>query len=281
MEVNISLTPQQYTVSQSQNFIIKFYWFEKNRTFEIPKKDFQQAPNDKYQYTFKLPSIVKGKYRFHASGSITSYNLKLVYNNDTIFESTAHVNNHTFEIIEQNSSALDNEPTSTYSTIYINTQQFMKDEQQHRTRITMKSIKRWNYYWYNLHYFSKNYYPDKPTIQDKQQVRDLIHIMSTTGIPCPRCKAHFNLYLQKNRIEDSLISSYALSLFFYNLHNDVNRRNGKRIFSIQESHNKYIKSTTFENDLSKKCKPLFQCFIDNECHKFPLYLNNNSNFENF
>lgn len=267
MEVLISLTPQQYASSQQSNFIIKFFWYEKNRTFEIPKSCFTHNYSSKYQYHFKLPSIVKGKYRFHASGSISEYTLKLTYSGYTLYNSSTQHKNHTFKILENIQNG-----NKTYSIHHFPLDMFLKEEKAQRTQITKRSMKRWNYYWYNLHYFSLNYYPNNPTPQNKQQVCDLVKVMSTTGIPCPRCKAHFNQYIHNHPIENSYGSAMDLFKYFVELHNDVNKRNGKQIFSLENAITKYNKSIEYENELHTMCKPLYQCFIDGDTDKFPAYL---------
>lgn len=274
MEVYISLTPEQYKTSQISNFIIKFYWFEKNRTFEISKLNFTHNPSSEYQYYYKLPSIVKGKYRFYATGSITNYNLKLKYGEKIIYESKniiSHKNtkHHTIEIIECNNK--------TYSTKPLKQFQFIQDENQQRQKIILQSIKRWNYYWYNLHYFSLNYYPTNPTIQDKEQIRNLIKVMSTTGIQCPRCKAHFNQYIRTHPIEtEALPSRSKLFEYFVNLHNDVNKRNNKTIFTNTKAIEKYKKCVEFEKMLTNICKPLYVCFNEGNTWQFPDILQNSN-----
>jgi hypothetical protein len=271
MEVFVTLTPDQYKISQASNFIIKFYWFEKNRTFEIPKLNFTHSPTSEYQYYFKLPSIIEGNYRFHATGSITNYNLKLIYNEEIIYESkntTTHKNvrDHTFQIIE--TITINNDKK--YSTQIIPQTQFIKDEQIHRNKIISRSIKRWNYYWYNLHYFSLNYYPENPTRQDMEQIRQLISVMSTTGIPCPRCKGHFNQYIRAHPIEtEALPSRCKLFEYFVNLHNDVNKRNHKSTFTNAQAMEKYSKCKEFENTLTSICKPLYVCFNEGKSSLFP------------
>ena len=55
-----------------------------------------------------------------------------------------------------------------------------------------------NFYWYNLHYFFKNYYPKNPSDNDKNQVRNLFNHMRGRGILCSRCRRHFNEYLNKH-----------------------------------------------------------------------------------
>lgn len=264
------------------SFVIKFYWFEKNRVFEINKNDFQiilknflnnNSTINKYQYYFKLPSIVEGKYRFFSSGSpaFSLFNLKLIYNNSIIYESDRILENHTFSINKQ----LTNKGIE-YTTTIIDPVKFMKDEKTHRIEIITRSIKRWNYYWYNIHYFLNNYYPLVPLEYDKTQVLKLINVMSSTGIPCVHCRQHFKSYLQINPINQYLSSRESLKKYFIDLHNDINKRNKKNVFSYEGAEKKYKKNEEFEIELKKISVPLFVCYLEGRIEQFPNILLNYS-----
>jgi hypothetical protein len=269
MEVYISLTHDQYKASLSSNFIIKFYWFEKNRTFEINKSNFTHNPSSEYQYYYKLPSIVKGKYRFFATGSISLFHLKLVYKNDVILESKKNnetpCNNHFFSILENKLNG-----NAFYTTHPIPAQQFIHDEQKQRRIVTTRALKRWNYYWYNIHYFTFNYYPTNPSDCDKQQIIHLIRVMATNGIPCEICKNHFRKYIYENPIDDFLINNIHLSKYFVQLHNHVNKTNNKPIFSFQNALDMYKKTNEFENKLKSVCKPMYLFFNEANLKSFPI-----------
>jgi hypothetical protein len=66
--------------------------------------------------------------------------------------------------------------------------------------------------------------------------------------------------------------------YFVDLHNDVNKRNGKTIFSIDNAYTKYKLSTQFEQLLQTKCKPLYQCFIDGNAKQFTYELLDHNKF---
>jgi hypothetical protein len=44
------------------------------------------------------------------------------------------------------------------------------------------------------------------------------------SLPCPLCKKHFSTYFSNNRVE---INRDSLRTWLYNLHNEINQRNGK------------------------------------------------------
>ena len=54
----------------------------------------------------------------------------------------------------------------------------------------------WSFYWYHLHYLSIKY-PDNPTLDEKQEVINLINKMSEDGISCSICREHFKSFVNK------------------------------------------------------------------------------------
>lgn len=95
-------------------------------------------------------------------------------------------------------------------------------------------ITQWNTYWYYLHWLCYNY-PKNPTKDDKQQIIDLVTKMRTTGIKCEKCRSHFDAWLKKKDIKPFLDSQEKLFDYFFTLHNDVNERNKKKIFTLDEA----------------------------------------------
>lgn len=261
MEIHVSVP----STTPIPTFTLHFYWFEKNRIIEMPSSQFKPVTNeiqDEYNVYFKLPNIIPDKYRFYMTGSIRDFKMKLVYKSIVIYTSPMAIHNHTFQMYKYND-------TSQYYVVNIPLQQFLHEEQTHKQNIYARAMRRWNYYWFNLHYFAHNYYPDVPSDTDTQQVRQLIQKMASNGIPCPRCKAHFNAYIKQHPIEPFLNSNTQLSTYLLQLHNDVNKRNHKRIFTIEEANAKYQKSNDFETKLSSICKPLYACFLDGQAQLFP------------
>ena len=99
-------------------------------------------------------------------------------------------------------------------------------------------ILQWNVYWYYLHWLTFNY-PENPTKEDEEQIIDLVTKMRTSGIRCGKCRGHFDEWLNKNDIKPSLKSKDKLFEYFFILHNDVNERNNKKIFTLEEAINLY------------------------------------------
>lgn len=92
----------------------------------------------------------------------------------------------------------------------------------------------WNTYWYYLHWLCYNY-PNNPTEEDKNQIIDLVTDMRNDGIKCGKCRGHFDEWLNKNDINPYLESQDKLFDYFFTLHNDVNKRNEKKLFTKDEA----------------------------------------------
>lgn len=99
-------------------------------------------------------------------------------------------------------------------------------------------ILQWNVYWFYLHWLTYNY-PNTPTNDDEKQIIDLVTKMRTSGIKCGKCRNHFDDWLNKNDITSSLKSKNKLFEYFFKLHNDVNERNNKKIFTLNEAIDLY------------------------------------------
>jgi len=101
------------------------------------------------------------------------------------------------------------------------------------------SIKFWHLYWNSLHYLSYNY-PDNPSDENKNQIINLVNKMKKNGIACSLCRGHFNKWCINNDIQKYVNNKNNLISFFINLHNDVNLRNKKKIFSRDEVNKIYL-----------------------------------------
>lgn len=57
-----------------------------------------------------------------------------------------------------------------------------------------------------------------------------------TGIPCPDCSAHFNSWMNSHPMRASLIPNAGADhgKWFLDLHNDVNRRTGKPVWTLAQ-----------------------------------------------
>ena len=86
--------------------------------------------------------------------------------------------------------------------------------------------------WTFLHTITLNY-PNNPSEDDKQNHKDFFHNLKNV-IPCPNCKEHYNINLQKYPIDINLESKEKLVKWLINIHNEVNIKNNKKVYSYDE-----------------------------------------------
>lgn len=94
--------------------------------------------------------------------------------------------------------------------------------------------------WKVLHVFSFNY-GDNPDSEDKRSMYNFLH--SVKGIiPCIVCKKHYeeSLHYNARSVNSSVFDNrYNLSKYIVNLHNQVNKRNGKEIWTYERALRNY------------------------------------------
>ena len=92
-----------------------------------------------------------------------------------------------------------------------------------------------------------------------------------TNIPCEICANHFREYTAKKPIEDHIKTKESAFKYFFDLHNDVNVRNKKKIFLHKIATRIYNSSSTqikedFEIDILKLIE-------NNKIHTIPTLMN--------
>ena len=91
--------------------------------------------------------------------------------------------------------------------------------------------------WTFLHTVTYNY-PENPTEDDKRNFYNFFDSLQNV-LPCEKCKEHYKQNIQKYDLKNSLGSREDLVKWLIDLHNDVNRDNGKPVWSYSEVYNKY------------------------------------------
>lgn len=91
------------------------------------------------------------------------------------------------------------------------------------------------------------YYPDKPTQQQQQLMIQFIHSLGEF-FPCHNCARHLRQYIKQHPIQCD--SKQSLSLWFCNMHNDVNKRLNKPLYDCNDLERQY-----YDND-GKPCLDL-------------------------
>lgn len=94
-------------------------------------------------------------------------------------------------------------------------------------------------YWKMSHYITLAY-PNNPSSEDKTVVK--IHFENLKHLlPCENCRSHYSQNLKSNPLTDEILSSkYQLIKWLIDLHNSVNRRNGKKEYTIDEVIEMYL-----------------------------------------
>ena len=96
-------------------------------------------------------------------------------------------------------------------------------------------------------------YPTNPTINEKQQFKNYFNALSYI-LPCTKCRTHFNQYITKHPLNDSILESKdKLIKWFLGVHNNVNRINNKSEISLEEFYSYYNKkfNMNVKNDTCK------------------------------
>jgi hypothetical protein len=102
--------------------------------------------------------------------------------------------------------------------------------------------------WKFLHIMSISY-PNKPDDLQKEAAKNFI-LSLPLMLPCYECSKHcekfVNEYWNKDKLESTISSKEGMFSFFWEMHNKVNMRNGKKILSLEEAKSLY--------QLKYKCK---------------------------
>ena len=87
-------------------------------------------------------------------------------------------------------------------------------------------------YWFILHTSSWRY-PQEPTDDDKKYMKNFIEALANLTLPCPMCRHHMREYLEKNSLDDALVSGEKLVVYLWKFHNHVNNTRGQPEMSFE------------------------------------------------
>lgn len=97
-------------------------------------------------------------------------------------------------------------------------------------------------YWKTSHYITFAY-PEIPTYEDKVVVKSYFENLKYL-LPCQNCRSHYSQYLQTNPLTETILSSrYNLIKWLVDLHNSVNKRTGKKEYTIEQVISMYNENT--------------------------------------
>tara|TARA_B110000285_G_C14987557_1_gene544618 strand:+ start:499 stop:963 length:465 start_codon:yes stop_codon:yes gene_type:complete len=86
--------------------------------------------------------------------------------------------------------------------------------------------------WFVIHTLALNY-PDNPTYEDKRVMEEFFNNLKYT-IPCEKCRIHYRQRLERDPIINYLDNKESIFRYTINLHNQVNKSLGKKIYTYEE-----------------------------------------------
>ncbi len=94
--------------------------------------------------------------------------------------------------------------------------------------------------WKFIHFITMGY-PNYPTESIKKKYYDYFHSLKNV-IPCSICASHFAENLEELPLDDNVLSSREnLVRWGINIHNIVNKKNGKKVYTFEEGIKEILK----------------------------------------
>lgn len=91
--------------------------------------------------------------------------------------------------------------------------------------------------WNTLHVFAHTT-PDELTKEEMQKFAWFLNTFAEY-LPCPRCRKHFQDFLERRMTEDTLRTHSSIVKLLNDAHNEVNARTGKRVYTLEEHYQVY------------------------------------------
>lgn len=115
--------------------------------------------------------------------------------------------------------------------------------------------------WKFLHYITFTY-PNHPTDEDKESYLNFFNYVGQV-LPCKNCRINYKNHQIKYPLNDVVLSTKQnLVNWLINIHNEVNKINGKKIMNYDEVINIYFNNNNKQTfKLSKKAMILLFIFI--------------------
>ena len=119
--------------------------------------------------------------------------------------------------------------------------------------------------WKFIHFITMGY-PDEPTIEDKKTYKNFFEMLGNV-IPCRICGDHYKSHLKKHPIDNEILrNKESLMKWGVNIHNIVNKNNGKKVYSPEEGI-----AEIFRNN--KVCSVIVNNISKNLPNDIPVYMN--------
>ncbi len=107
--------------------------------------------------------------------------------------------------------------------------------------------------WFFIHTIALNF-PDNPSFEDIKNYEMFFENLKYI-IPCDSCRLHYTQRLSANPVSKYLTDANTLFIYTIDLHNEVNKSLGKKIYSYEKVanlyKNHYNKSYSFKNIKNK------------------------------
>tara|TARA_B110000971_G_scaffold196284_1_gene211303 strand:+ start:413 stop:790 length:378 start_codon:yes stop_codon:yes gene_type:complete len=87
-------------------------------------------------------------------------------------------------------------------------------------------------------------YPNKPTKKERDKHFFMVRNFIDT-LPCPTCRNEMNNIINDNNLRNSLGSKEKFMKYFWNIHNQVNKRLNKPQLSLKKFKKLYSSQTSF------------------------------------
>lgn len=104
--------------------------------------------------------------------------------------------------------------------------------------------------WNTLHSFAHRS-PERLRAHEAEEWKNFLFLFAKR-LPCPKCRTHMRVFLEKNITTTTFESRENIVRLLHEAHNDVNRRTGKRTWSLQEHYRLYSRSPSPEADVSSE-----------------------------
>lgn len=246
---------------KNYNGNILFYWLERNIQFKFSMDKLKQIGDNT---VLKLENKLPGTYRL---------------GHDFKNKNTNKVDKHTINIYSEDILDIGSDLKTRFEWIYFEISEekvilpyeketFIKAERDVKLRTSREKIEYWNNFWKCLHFISYTY-PGEPNEELRESMLKLLVKLEKDGLKCNICKQHFRMYLKKLNREYIVKNRKTLKDFFFHLHNDVNRRNKKKILSENEVDELYRDLEKIKKDIETIELDLETMLKENKIHEFP------------
>lgn len=93
--------------------------------------------------------------------------------------------------------------------------------------------------WNTLHAMAHTA-PERLSAQQQDEWMDFLRLFAVL-LPCSKCHRHFEQFLSEHLTPEAVATRVSLVALLNDAHNEVNARNGKRVYTLEEHYHVYTK----------------------------------------